>query len=207
VHPMYDNFGEPVDRLAARRELGIDPTEKVLLFFGFIRRYKGLHVLLEAMPGVAARVPGVKLIVAGECYGDEAEYRDAIGRSPEGVIRWDSEYIPDDRVAQYFSATDVVVQPYVSATQSGVAQIAYHFEKPMIVTDVGGLAEIVPDGEAGLVVPPDDAAALGNAIVSFFERALGGTFAAGVRRGKKRFGWGPLYEAVEELMTQQVDDS
>ena len=200
LHPIYDNFGSPVPKSEARRALGLDDEAKLILFFGFIRPYKGLHVLLDAMPTVAARLPGrggAQLLIAGECYGDDEAYRAAIARIPPGVVRWDDDYIPDEKVAHYFSAADVVVQPYISATQSGVAQIAYHFEKPMIVTSVGGLPEVVAHGEAGLVVPPLDAGALADAIVTYFEQGLADRFAARVRQEKVRFTWEPLYEAVE----------
>lgn len=200
LHPIYDNFGSPVAKADARRALGIDDKGKLILFFGFIRPYKGLHVLLDAMPTVAARFPGrdgAQLLIAGECYGDPVPYRAAIARIPPGAVRWDDDYIPDEKVTLYFSAADVVVQPYISATQSGVAQIAYHFEKPMIVTSVGGLPEVVAHGEAGLVVPPLDSNALADAIINYFEGGLAEKFAARVRQEKSRFTWEPLYRIVE----------
>jgi glycosyltransferase involved in cell wall biosynthesis len=174
-HPVYDHFGAPVPRAAARMQLDLPLEGPVLLFFGFIRRYKGLHVLLESLPHVVEALPGVRLVVAGEFYEDAAPYHariQALGLTEH--VRLHAAYVPNDDVAAFFGAADVVVQPYVSATQSGVAQIAFHFDTPMIVTDVGGLAEVVPHEHAGLVVPPGDPQALAVAIIHFFEEAVGG---------------------------------
>ena len=196
-HPVYD-FGEPVERGEARAALGLPSDAPVFLFFGFVRRYKGLHVLLSAWPRVTERFPDARLVVAGEFYADEADLR-AQAAGLAGV-RFDADYIPDARVPLYFGAADAVVQPYVSATQSGVAQIAFHFGRPVMTTDVGGLAEAVPDGVAGLVVPPDDPTALADALVRFAsEPGLAERLAEGVRQQRDRFSWGRLAEAVEEL--------
>ncbi len=196
AHPAYDHFGAPVPRAEARERLGLPADASVLLFFGFVRRYKGIAVLLDAMPDVAARVPGVRLVVAGEFYGDEAELRARAAPLGESV-RFDADYIPDARVADYFSAADVVVQPYLSATQSGVAGIAFHFGRAVVTTDVGGLAADV--GDAGLVVPPNDPKALADALVEILagDRAerLG---ERAVRRG--RASWGDLSAAVENAV-------
>lgn len=201
AHPVYDGFGEPVERGAARRALGLPEGAPVLLFFGFIRRYKGLHVLLDAMPRVRERLPDARLVVAGEFYADEDALRAQAARLGLGrAVRFDADYIPDDRVALYFSAADVVVQPYVSATQSGVAQIAFGFGRPVVTTDVGGLAEVVPDGEAGLVVPPEDPPALATALVRFFEDDLAAALEAGVAREREKYSWDRLFEAVEALL-------
>ena len=197
AHPAYDTFGDPTPKADARACLGLPADVPVFLFFGFIRRYKGLHVLLDAWAGVRRRVPEAVLVVAGEFYADEATLRAQID-ALEGV-RLDADYIPDDQVGLYVSAADAVVQPYVTATQSGVAQIAFHFERPVITTDVGGLAEIVPDGEAGLVVPPEDPAALAAALVRFVDEGLGEKLKEGVRRARQSTSWTALAEAVEDL--------
>lgn len=202
AHPAYDTFGDSTPKAEARAALGLPAGAPVFLFFGFIRRYKGLHVLLDAWADVRRRVPEAVLVVAGEFYADEAALRAQIA-GLEGV-RLDADYIPDDRVGLYVSAADAVVQPYVTATQSGVAQIAFHFERPVITTDVGGLAEIVPDGEAGLVVPPEDPAALADALVRFVEEGLGERMVEGVRRAKERTSWASVAEAVEELARSEV---
>jgi len=199
AHPIYDFFGEPVERAEARAALGLPADAPVLLFFGFVREYKGLRVLLDAMPQIRTRLPGARLVVAGEFYDDEAPYREQTRRLGLGdAVRFDAEYIPNERVAHYFGAADLVVQPYLSATQSGVAQIAYHFETPVVTTDVGGLAETVPP-DAGLVVPPDNPAALADAVVRFFDEQMADELAAGVRRMRAATGWEPLCDAVETL--------
>ena len=198
AHPVYDVFGEAVPKVEARASLGLDPAAPLLLFFGFIRRYKGLHVLLDAMPRVLEQTPSARLVVAGEFYADEDALR-AQAAPLAAAVQFAAGYIPDDQVASYFCAADVVVQPYVSATQSGVAQIAFHFGRPLIITDVGGLAEVVPDGVAGLVVPPEDPHALADAIIRYFEEGLEEALSKGVRRERKKYSWDRLYEAIEEL--------
>ncbi len=197
-HPLYDGFGEPVPQPEARAALGLPPEVPVFLFFGFIRRYKGLHVLLDAWQSVHEQVPEAHLVIAGEFYADEEALRAQIAALGESV-HLHAAYVPDDRVGVYVCAADAVVQPYVSATQSGVAQVAFHLGRPVITTDVGGLAEAVPDGEAGLVVPPEDPSALAAALVRFVEDDLAEPLAAGVRRQRERFSWDRLAEAVEDL--------
>ncbi len=200
-HPVYTRFGAPVPQAEARERFGLKPDAPVLLFFGFIRRYKGLHVLLQSMGRVVRERPDVRLIVAGEFYEDEAPYRALIREHRLGDhVLLQNTYIPDEEVPLYFSAADVVVQPYVSATQSGVAQIAFHFEKPLIVTDVGGLAEIVPHERAGFVVPPDDPERLAEAILRFVREGWGPRLAEGVRERKAHYSWDRLYDAVESLV-------
>lgn len=199
-HPVYDHFGAAVPKAEARASLGLPAAAPLLLFFGFVRRYKGLHVLLDAMPEVVKQIPEAKLVVAGEFYDDDAPYRaQAAALGSSAAVRFDADYIPNERVGLYFSAADVVVQPYVTATQSGVAQIAFHFGRPVITTDVGGLAEAVPDGEAGLVVPPEDHAALAAALVRFFEDDLAERLEAGVRRERATYSWDHVVDAVEDL--------
>lgn len=198
-HPVYDIFGDALSRDDARALLGLGVAAPTLLFFGFIRRYKGLHVLLDAMPHVLARLPNARLVVAGEFYADEEALR--AQAAPLGdAVRFDADYIPDAAVGRYFCAADVVVQPYVSATQSGVAQIAFHFRRPLVTTDVGGLAEIVPDGEAGLVVAPDQPQALADALIRFFEENLADRLAAGVERERQAYTWERFLDAAEHLL-------
>ncbi len=200
-HPVYDRFGPLQPRVEARDGLGLPQDAPVLLFFGFIRKYKGLQVLLDAMPAVLARRPDVRLVIAGEFYENEAEYRTQIDRlGLKEALHLHAEYIPEDQVPVFFSAADVVVQPYLSASQSGIAQVAYHFERPLIVTAVGALPEVVPHEEAGLVVPPKAPGALANAIVHFFDGNLSQPLTEGVRRQKKRYSWAGFCEALEGLM-------
>ncbi len=199
-HPIYNTFGDPLPRDEARAELDLSTDAPVLLFFGFVRRYKGLHVLLQALPKIVEHLPDLQLVVAGEFYDDKAFYENIIETHQLGsYIHLHDGYVSDEDVAAYFSAADVVVQPYVSATQSGVAKIAYHFERPLIMTDVGGLAEMMPDGEAGLVVPPEDPDALAGAVHRFFEDDRQAELTEGVRREKEKYSWEPLYDAVERF--------
>ncbi len=200
-HPVYDKFGQPMDGKEARAALGLPPEAPVLLFFGFIRRYKGLHVLLECMPSIVATLPQVRLVIAGEFYEDEARYRSLIesaGLAPQILLH--ANYIPMEDVKKYFAAADVVVQPYITATQSGVAQVAFHFEKPLIITDVGGLAEIVGHEEAGLVVPPEDPQAIASAVVRFFQEDLQARLSNGVQRKKRAHSWDHFCDALEDMM-------
>lgn len=198
-HPVYEIFGKPIDRDEARRQLGIAENEKIALFFGYIRKYKGLNVLLDATRKALEKIR-YKLLVVGEFYDDETAYRNQIGSlklNEEVIVVGD--YVPNEKVAVYFSAADVVILPYINATQSGIAQIAYNFDRPVITTDVGGLAEIVLDGVTGLVVKPASADDLANGIVRFFREDLGSRFSAGVREQKKKFSWDNLVGAIEDL--------
>ena len=190
-HPIYNVYGSAVPRDEACRELGLDPSKQYALFFGFIRPYKGLDLLLEAWEPHPDRA----LIVAGEFYGHKEEYLPAI--EAKGVVLHD-DYIPTDRVKLYFSAASLVVQPYKSATQSGVTQIAYNFATPMIVTDVGGLAEIVPNGRVGYVVPVS-AEAIRTAIDEFFRLDYHDAFAANTVDERRRFEWSSMVAAIETL--------
>lgn len=200
-HPIYDVFGEGVDRSVARQELGIDPQAPVVLFFGYVRPYKGLDVLLDAFHLARQTRPDLKLMVVGEFYAGETETRAKLRElGLEDGVRLVADYVPNEQVPLWFSACDVVAQPYLSATQSGVAQVAYQFERPVILTDVGGLAEIVPHERAGFVVPPRDPEALAAALVRFFEEDWAERLTAGVREERRRFAWEPFFERVEELV-------
>ena len=200
-HPVYKNFGDAIDNRLARKQLSIDANAPALLFFGFVRKYKGLQVLLESMPQVVEALPDIRLVVAGECYEDEQAYRDfVLENGLEKQVDLRLEYIPNEDIPVLFSAADVVVQPYKSATQSGVAQVAFHFDKPLIVTDVGGLAEVVPHEKAGLVIPPDSPEALSKAIIRFFEENMAEQLSSGVKQEKQKYSWNRLFEAVEQLV-------
>ncbi len=198
-HPIYDHYGELLAKQDARRSLGLTENGRYLLFFGFIRAYKGLDLLLKAMADKHLEDENVQLVVAGEFYQDEQTYLDLISElGIQDRVHLHSDFIPDDQVRHYFCAADLVVQPYKTATQSGISQIAYHFERPMIVTRVGGLPEIVPDGEAGYVVEPQPAA-IAAAIVDFYEHQREEELAQGVRAGKDRFSWRRLVDLILEL--------
>ncbi|HEX8516548.1 MAG TPA: glycosyltransferase [Bacteroidia bacterium] len=198
-HPIYDIFGEKLAKADALRHLGLSPNDKHLLFFGFIRKYKGLDLLLEAMADERVRNKGIKLVVAGEYYEDAAPYNEIITRNKlEDSVILKTEYIPSEEVRYYFCAADLIAQPYRTATQSGVTQIAYHFEKPMLVTNVGGLPEIVPDGKVGYVTEINSKA-IADAIIDFYELNQEGEFVKNTIIEKKRFLWSAFVEGLEEL--------
>lgn len=199
VHPLYDNYGALVSREEALIKLNLPKGGRYLLFFGFIRAYKGLDLLLKAFAKSEVRNLGLKLIVAGEFYSNEEEYQhliDKLGIREDLILH--THFIPNDDVKYYFGAADLLVQPYRTATQSGISQMAYHFEKPMIVTKVGGLPEIVPDGEAGYVVEVDDNA-IAASIVRFFEEEKGEEMTKVVVERKALFSWEAMVKVVEEL--------
>jgi len=198
-HPLYDNFGDAISKADAIKWLNLDPGYRYILFFGFIRDYKGLDLLLLAMCHPQIREMKIKLIVAGEYYCDPQLYLEIIEkeRLSEKVIL-KTDFIPDSQVLNYFCAADVVVQPYKSATQSGVTQIAYHFDKPMIITDVGGLAEIVPDGLVGYVVNPDPDS-IARAILRFYDEEKEAEFSNHAAQAKKNYSWSRLVEAIATL--------
>jgi glycosyltransferase involved in cell wall biosynthesis len=203
AHPLYDNFGEPIPQAAARRALRekgivIRDDDKVLLFFGFIRRYKGLDIVLEAMSDQRVRDIGVKLLVAGEFYEEARGYEEQIARLALGdrlLLRTD--FIPDSEVRDYLCAADAVIQPYRNATQSGVTPLAYHFEKPMIVSNVGGLPALVPHEKVGLVAEPEPRA-MAEAILRFF--VLGGSwFVPALLEEKEKYSWHHLLDTIVAL--------
>ena len=199
-HPLYAQFDRGrFTRASARERLGLDPDAEVVLFFGYVRRYKGLDVLLDAWPAVRARRPAT-LLVAGEFYEDPAPYRAQIaaaGGAPG--IRLMDRYLSDAEVEAAFKAADVVVLPYRSATQSGVTHVAYALGVPVITTDVGGLAETVRAGETGRVVPPEHPAALAEAIVGYFEQGMGPALRRGVEALRAEHAWDALADAAIDL--------
>jgi len=198
MHPLYDNFGAPVLKEKARKTLGLDPDDRIILFFGFIRKYKGLDILLEAMKIIRQQNKNIKLLVAGEFYEDEKPYRELIEKyALHDVLILRTEFIADKDVKFYLCAADAVVQPYRNATQSGVTPLAYHFEKPMIVTNVGSLPSLVPDGKVGLVAEPE-AGAIAAAVMRYFE--LGENyFIPHLRSEKEKYSWHQLTEAIIKL--------
>ncbi len=195
-HPIYDNFGELVSKEEARKWLGVTQEEKLLLFFGIIRKYKGLDLLIEAMADPRIRDQQIRLIVAGEYYADQSYYEDLIDQHQvRDSLILKPEFISNEEVKYYFCGADMVVQPYKTATQSGISQMAYHFERPMLVTKVGGLPEIVPDGVVGYVTEVD-VEAIVQAILNFYDENKEAAFTANVREEKKRFEWSVMAEGV-----------
>ena len=191
-HPIYDNFGEIEPREKAIESLKLNQDYRYILFFGLIRDYKGLDLLLEAFSDTEIREKNIKLIIAGEYYSEQAPYKILIEKyNLEQDIIQVEQFIPDSEVHLYFNACDLVVQPYKSATQSGVTQIAYHFNKPMIVTDVGGLKEMCPDGKVGYVVSPN-ANEIKKAILKFFNKTNINKMIENINQIKEQYSW-PIF--------------
>jgi len=197
-HPLYDNFGAIIPKDEARKFLGLDRNERIILFFGFIRQYKGLDLLLKALADERIRNENIKLMIAGEFYDDEKTYLDLINENNlRGRVILKTNFIPDSEVKFYLCSGDCVVQPYKNATQSGVTPLAYHFEKPMIVTNVGGLPSLVPHEKAGLVCEPDPRA-IADAILRFYQ--LGENyFIPHLRSEKQKYSWSNLTKAIKSL--------
>jgi len=198
-HPLFDNFGPAVNRDEALSKLKLEKEWSYLLFFGFIRAYKGLDLMIEAFSDIHKIKRDVKLIVAGEFYEDDSPYRELVKKyNLEEDVIFFNRFINDDEVSLFFSLADLVVQPYKSATQSGVTQIAYHFEKPMLVTDVGGLSEIVTDGKCGYVVKPEPKA-VAEAVIDYFKNNRKKQFTEGIIEEKERFTWNKLTASITEV--------
>lgn len=198
-HPIYDHYGMRESRERALERLGLDKSYRYLLFFGLIRAYKGLDWLIEAFADERLRRYPVKLIIAGEFYENKKPYLDSIvsHHLSDKVIVSD-EFIPESKVKDYFNACDLLVQPYKTATQSGVTQIAYHFEKPMVVTDVGALAEFVPDGKAGYVVHPD-VKSIADALVDFYANNRQDDFKENILKEKAKYSWARMSSTLQSL--------
>ncbi|MFZ9388464.1 MAG: glycosyltransferase [Chitinophagaceae bacterium] len=205
-HPLYDNFGSIISRKVARERLGIPEQDLVFLFFGFIRKYKGLDLLFRAIALIKnnpvtyplPRNKPIRFMIAGEFYEDEKPYREEIEKL--GISDWlimHTDFIPDSEVKYYLCSADAVIQPYRSATQSGVTPLAYHFEKPMLVTRVGGLPSLVPHEKAGLVTDPEPAA-IAQGIVRFCQ--LGEDyFIPHLREEKLKYSWSAMVSAITRL--------
>lgn len=198
-HPLYDNFGEKISKAEARRQLAIGNEQKIILFFGFIRKYKGLDILLDAMKLISQwPIANCQLLIAGEFYEDKKQYNaqiENLGIKNNLILHTD--FIPDSEVKNYFCAADVVIQPYRNATQSGVTPLAYHFEVPMIVTNVGGLPAMVPDNKVGLVAAPT-AVSLAEKIIEYFDKGEK-YFLPHLLEEKKKFSWTKMLESILEM--------
>ena len=196
LHPLYDNFGEKISRSEARKNLGLPENEKIILFFGFIRKYKGLDILLDAVSLLRQRnEANFKVLIAGEFYEDRKAFDERVQKlGLQDLLILHTDFIADNEVRNYFCAADMVIQPYRNATQSGVTPLAYHFEVPMIVTNVGGLAAMVPDGKVGLVAEPTPAS-LAEKITAFFQKDQQ-AFIENIREEKKKFSWEKITEAI-----------
>ncbi|MFY7964285.1 MAG: glycosyltransferase [Chitinophagaceae bacterium] len=205
VHPLYDNFGEMISKETARKHLGLNTNEPIILFFGFIRKYKGLDLLLEAIHLLKTNkkfytpnCDNLKLVVAGEFYEDKKIYDDLIENL--GIKEWlilKTDFIPDSEVKYYLCATDFVIQPYKNATQSGVTPLAYHYEKPMLVTNVGGLPDLVPNEKVGLIADPN-AASIAQKIKELYTFGEN-HFINNIKEEKKKYSWSILTSNIIDL--------
>lgn len=194
-HPLYDQFGERVDQRTARRHLHLPEEGRILLFFGFIRKYKGLDILLEALGSPALKAQNIRLLIAGEFYEKKEPYEQLLQKyGLQESVFLHHHYIADEAVKYYFCAADAVVLPYRSATQSGIAPMAYHFERPMIATRVGGLPDTIRPGETGLLCEADPAS-LAEAINRFYITE-DTPFLPYLRREKQKYSWKNMAEAV-----------
>lgn len=200
-HPTYNAFKmQNMTREEARRQIGIGSEEKVMLFFGYVRKYKGLQHILLALSEIAGKVPGIRLLVVGDFGEDREEYMQLIEQEKiQEYVQIVEGYIPDKEVEKYFAAADLAVLPYESATQSGIAQIAYGFELPIVATAVGGLPEVVLDGRTGYVVPPGDDKALGEAVIRFFNETDVKQMQENIRKEEYKYSWDKMTEEIEEL--------
>ena len=205
-HPVYD-YGAPgrprPTMEAVRRDLDLPPDARILLFFGFIKPYKGLLHLIDAAPRLRERFgpDGVRIVIVGDVYGDRRIYTDRIAASGAAdIIRFHDRYVADEEVEPWFVASDLVVLPYVSATQSGIVQVAWNYDKPVVTTRVGGLPEVVRDGETGFLVPPGDAEALAAACIRFFDEDRAADMARAVAAAKVGFTWDNQAGVIEELV-------
>ncbi|PKP11789.1 MAG: glycosyl transferase family 1 [Bacteroidetes bacterium HGW-Bacteroidetes-4] len=205
-HPLYDNFGPKVERHTALKNLNLNPEFQYILFFGLIRDYKGLDLLIEAFADERFRQLKIKLIIAGEFYSDEEKYTQQINkhRLQENIVLH-NRFVPDPEVGDYFGAADIIAQPYKTATQSGVTQIGYHFEKPMLVTNVGGLAEIIPDQKVGYVVEPNPKA-IADKLVDFFEHKKASLFHKNILEEKKKYTWNTMTSTIQQLYKQLIEN-
>lgn len=194
-HPIYDHFGAPIDKQAACQALHLDSNNQYMLFFGLVRAYKGLDLLLDAFGKVKDQLPNLQLIIAGEFYEEEEKYRAQIAHNQltdKVIIK--NEFIADADLPIYFGAADLIVQPYKSATQSGVTQVAFHFEKPMLVTNVGGLSEIVHDHKMGYAVEPN-AYAIADAIIDYYTNQRQEAYTQYLIQQKEKYSWAKLANA------------
>lgn len=198
-HPLYDNFGGIISKDDAKQSLNLDPNFRYVLFFGFIRDYKGLDLLLEAFADKRLRNLPVKLLIAGEFYSKPDKYLEIIVRhNLEKHLEMRTSFIPNTDVHNYFCASDVVVQPYKTATQSGITQVAYHFNKPMITTNVGGLAELIPNEKAGYVVNPNPKE-IADAIFKFFTHNKEMEFSKNAAEEKKKYAWDEFIKNIFQV--------
>ena len=198
-HPIYDHYGERMTKEDACKALNLPAEKNYMLFFGLVRAYKGLDLLLDAFGLVKDQLPELQLIIAGEFYEDEEKYRaqiESLGLNERVIVR--NEFVPDGDLRKYFGAADLIVQPYKTATQSGVTQVAFHFEKPMLVTNVGGLGEIVHDHKMGYACEPT-AEAIAADLLDYYQQDRQEAYTAYVRKEKTKYAWSNMTRAFVKV--------
>jgi glycosyltransferase involved in cell wall biosynthesis len=198
LHPLYTSFGEKLNKMDARKALELPTDKQLVLFFGLIRNYKGLDMLLDAMNELKSN-PNINLVIAGEFYEDKQPYLDLIEKYQiQNQVILHGKFIANEDVKLYFSAADLVALPYRSATQSGVTQVSFHFEVPTLVTNVGGLGEIIPDKVAGYVVE-SNGKAIADGIKDYFENNRMPSFTEGMKKEKQKYDWKIFVDEVFDL--------
>ena len=198
-HPMYETYGAAISKSEARKKLNLNESDKVILFFGLIRKYKGLDILLEAMNAPEIKNQNIKLLVAGEFYEDKQPYLDVVKKyNLENQVIFHSQFIPNEEVRNYFCASDLVAQTYRNATNSGVTMVGYYYEKPMLVTDVGGLSELVPHQKIGYTVPIDTKQ-ISDSIIDYFQNNREEEFVKNLKQEKIKYLWPTFINRVLEL--------
>jgi len=202
-HPIYNIFGKLIDKVRAKKALGLT-AQKVILYFGYIRHYKGLDLLIEATAKLKNQLDDFVVLAVGECYENEQRYMNSIQKhNVSEVFDLRMQFVPGPDVATYFSAADIVALPYKSATQSGIVNIAYHFNKPVLVTNVGGLPEIVPDGEVGYVVEANNPSAIADGIIDFYKNNRSEFMIKNVMKHKKQFSWDEFARTIENCAEEE----
>ena len=199
-HPIYDHYGERMTKEEACEALGLDAQKDYMLFFGLVRAYKGLDLLLDAFGKVKDSLPNLQLIIAGEFYEDEDKYRSQIADldlTERVIVR--NEFVPDGDLRKYFGAADLIVQPYKTATQSGVTQVAFHFEKPMLVTNVGGLGEIVHDHKMGYACAPN-AEDIAEDLMDYYQNKRQEAYTAYLQKEKTKYAWSNMTRAFIKIL-------
>ncbi len=197
LHPIYTNFPKKIDKITARKKLGLS-AKNIILYFGIIRDYKGFDILLNAIAELKDSGLDFHLLAGGECYGSDEKYTQLISNlGISDYITWHNKYIPDSEVSNYFSAADVVALPYRTASQSGVTQIAYSYDLPVIVTKVGGLPEIVDEGQSGFTIEPENPTELANILEKNLEAGTFLEMATYIKKFKQKFSWEYIVNGIE----------
>ena len=201
-HPIYTNFPKKIDKITARKKLGLS-AKNIILYFGIIRDYKGFDILLNAIAELKDSGLDFHLLAGGECYGSDEKYTQLISNlGISDYITWHNKYIPDSEVSNYFSAADVVALPYRTASQSGVTQIAYSYDLPVIVTKVGGLPEIVDEGQSGFTIEPENPTELANILEKNLEAGTFLEMATYIKKFKQKFSWEYFVNGIESVYSK-----